>query len=179
MPRQFAPGQAAVVVESAIWTMLVIATIFLALRIYCRAVRAGKLWWDDYILTIGWLFVIAASSIVTQIMRDGFADTVMSGADMMLGLRAAHTCQSFSLLFAKMSLAATLLYLSTGWHTYVLWFIIGSTIVVYAIQWVLLWRPMCGAETDHDLPGSCWGTEYASYLNMTVSSKSPTARLLL
>ena len=47
-------GDPAPVVTPAIWVMIALATVFLALRLYCRIAKS-HLWWDDYILIVGWV----------------------------------------------------------------------------------------------------------------------------
>ena len=44
-----------VVVVASVWSMLLLSTIFLVLRVYCRAFRLRKLWYDDYLLIAGWV----------------------------------------------------------------------------------------------------------------------------
>lgn len=43
------------VVISAMWSMVAVSTVFLALRVYCRAFRVRAMWWDDYLLIGGWV----------------------------------------------------------------------------------------------------------------------------
>jgi uncharacterized BrkB/YihY/UPF0761 family membrane protein len=40
---------------ASIWSLFVVATIFLALRVYCRVLKRRSLWWDDYILVGAWV----------------------------------------------------------------------------------------------------------------------------
>ncbi len=40
---------------ASIWTLGLIATVFLALRIYCRVIRAKRIGWDDAILIASWV----------------------------------------------------------------------------------------------------------------------------
>ena len=47
-------NQATLLVAS-IWTLGLIATVFLALRIYCRLIRAKRIGWDDAILIASWV----------------------------------------------------------------------------------------------------------------------------
>jgi hypothetical protein len=39
-----------------IWTPLSLATVFSALRIYCRMLKGQRLWWDDAILDGSWVY---------------------------------------------------------------------------------------------------------------------------
>lgn len=38
-----------------IWVLIAIASLFLALRIYCKWLRRSGLWWDDYVLIGAWV----------------------------------------------------------------------------------------------------------------------------
>ena len=38
-----------------LWFLFAGATIFLALRLYCKAIRRNPLWYDDYILLASWV----------------------------------------------------------------------------------------------------------------------------
>ncbi len=46
----------------AFWLLTSLATLFLALRIYCKFHRVRSLWWDDYLLIAAWV----CSSLVTS-----------------------------------------------------------------------------------------------------------------
>ncbi len=37
------------------WILTSLATIFLALRVYCKFLRGRKLWWDDHFLIASWV----------------------------------------------------------------------------------------------------------------------------
>ena len=37
------------------WALTAAATVFLALRVYCKQCRHRGLWWDDYILLVSWV----------------------------------------------------------------------------------------------------------------------------
>ena len=39
----------------AFWLLTSLATLFLALRIYCKFERVRSLWWDDYLLIAAWV----------------------------------------------------------------------------------------------------------------------------
>ena len=40
---------------AAIWTLVALATVFMALRFYCKIWRLRKLWWDDWVLFMSWV----------------------------------------------------------------------------------------------------------------------------
>lgn len=37
------------------WLLTSLATVFLALRLYCKFHRGRRLWWDDYFLIASWV----------------------------------------------------------------------------------------------------------------------------
>ncbi len=39
----------------SIWALSALATVFLALRVYCRMLKRQSLWWDDGILIASWV----------------------------------------------------------------------------------------------------------------------------
>ncbi len=39
----------------SIWILASLATIFLALRVYCKWFRNHTMWWDDYVLIAAWV----------------------------------------------------------------------------------------------------------------------------
>jgi hypothetical protein len=43
------------------WVLVGLATLFLALRVYCKAFRGSRLWWDDYVLIASWVCVSTTS----------------------------------------------------------------------------------------------------------------------
>ncbi len=40
---------------TVVWVLTAAATVFLALRIYCKAKIARGMWWDDYVLIVSWV----------------------------------------------------------------------------------------------------------------------------
>ncbi|KAK8048144.1 integral membrane protein [Apiospora phragmitis] len=122
--HEFSPGQPAVIVDTSIWTMFAISTIFMTLRFYCRLYRSGQLMRDDYVLAAGWACMLTSTSLLTRAMSLGYIDTVLGENTITLLARCAHT-----------------------WQRYLVWFIIGSINIVFIGHILLLWRPFCGAET--------------------------------
>ena len=39
----------------SIWLLTGMATVFLAVRIWCKFLTRRLLWWDDYILILSWV----------------------------------------------------------------------------------------------------------------------------
>lgn len=46
------------------WFLTALATVFLALRVYCKRTTNLSLWWDDWILIASWVgFRLASPSV--------------------------------------------------------------------------------------------------------------------
>ncbi|KFA80836.1 hypothetical protein S40288_08523 [Stachybotrys chartarum IBT 40288] len=178
MPRSFAPGEVQVVVNAANWTMLSISTIFLALRVYCRAARSGQLWWDDYILLASWALMVSSTGVLADMLDRGYLDYNMSEPHLFLLTKIAHTCHLVSLALSKTSFAVTLLRFTNKWQKYILWFIIASINVLFTIHIFLLWRAMCGMSDQHSL-GTCWDPSNAIIMNITSSMYSAITDFVL
>lgn len=44
-------------VVAVCWTLTALASVFLALRLYCKYVSRRALWWDDWILIGAWVSI--------------------------------------------------------------------------------------------------------------------------
>lgn len=42
-------------VNTAVWCLFGAATIFIALRLYCKFSKHRGLWWDDHVLIASWV----------------------------------------------------------------------------------------------------------------------------
>ncbi|KAK7952814.1 uncharacterized protein PG986_008542 [Apiospora aurea] len=84
-----------------------------------------------------------------------------------------------SLSLTKTSFAVTLIPITRAWQRGVVWFIISSLNVVFAIHIILLWRPFCQGETPYDLHVSCWDASHAVTLNIFSSLYSSVADFVL
>lgn len=160
----------ATTVLSSVWTMAAVTTIFLGLRIYCRALRTTKMWWDDYLLVSGWVFLLLATSLQTVIFRKGYLVTTLTGPVIMPVNLASDTAMKLSLALSKTSFALTLLRFATGWTRYV---VISAAFVMDAMciaHSVLVWRANCGAPDPHTF-GPCWSADSGLWMNMVGSSK--------
>jgi hypothetical protein len=40
---------------TAIWALIGVATVFVALRFYCKIWKNKKLWWDDFFMALAWV----------------------------------------------------------------------------------------------------------------------------
>lgn len=50
------PEDEGVHMNTATWTLMAVATVFLTLRIYCKLLRSrALLWWDDALVVAAWV----------------------------------------------------------------------------------------------------------------------------
>ncbi|KAK8055205.1 hypothetical protein PG993_000432 [Apiospora rasikravindrae] len=145
------------------WALTGLASVFLGLRCYCRASRNKSLWWDDYVLILSWLFLVASAINVTYNVTQGFGQHIYNLDPRQIpsvGL-LAQVDLIFAILgaaWSKTSWGITLLRLSKGLlHHVVLCiiisvnFLMSLSIVFNFIQCIpsrKLWEPY--------LEGACW-----------------------
>ncbi|KAK1507430.1 hypothetical protein CTAM01_02542 [Colletotrichum tamarilloi] len=141
------------------------STIFLVLRIYCRSVRTRMMWWDDYLLIIGWMFLMIGVSLQTVVFGSGYLVTTLSGPIITPANLASDNAMKLSLAFSKTSFALTLLRFTTGWLRPVIILITCMTDIMCLVHTILVWRPTCGAESAFSL-GSCWSINSGTWMNM-------------
>ncbi|KAM0277437.1 hypothetical protein ACHAQH_005801 [Verticillium albo-atrum] len=163
-------------VVASIWSMMAIATVFFALRIYCKTVRTRGMWWDDYIMLVAWLFLVAATAVLTELMRMGFGLTLAFVPRMHTLSTTADVLNKVALGLSKTSFALTLLRVAQGWQKWFIWFMVVTMNAVLATNAVTTWRAACDREGQDEyeavLPGSCWGVIDAVIIAMVANSYS-------
>ncbi|KAL9948401.1 hypothetical protein D7B24_007165 [Verticillium nonalfalfae] len=163
-------GNAETVVNAAIWPMLAVSTIFLGLRIYCKAIRVRwMVWVDDYLLLAGWAFLVVSSGLLSRLVHLGFGKTLIMTPTMSTVLYCADNTHKLALALTKTSFAVTLLRIATGWQIYLIWFLVVSMNIQFLVHIILTWRAICprvpGDTTPH-LPGTCWEAHEAITLGI-------------
>ncbi|VUC24888.1 unnamed protein product [Clonostachys rosea] len=168
---------AASIAIPAIWSMAGIATAFFCSRIYIRITRSGQTWWDDYLLIIGWAFLIAAGSTLTISLNNGHltSETLVASAL----IRITHTFHLLALALSKTSFAVSLLRLSSKVEKVLIWFVIGSINMFTIFHVFAQWRALCGDTVLDVLPGSCWEVHNLGIVNITGSIYSAATDLIL
>ena len=140
-------GDPAVIINAAAWTMVVISGTFLGLRIYSRAILVKHLWWDDYLLVVGWIFTIATSAVLSEMARRDFGKTILMDSTVLDLIIVADNLHKFALAFTKTSFSLTLLRLiKTGWQRWLIIFLIGSFNIYLIFHLFYAWRPVCGGK---------------------------------
>jgi hypothetical protein len=152
--------------------MITISGTFLALRLYCRAARVKQLWWDDYILTVGWAFLLASLCMQTFIFSNGYLITILGGPIVSPVNLASDSTMKMALAFSKTSFALTLLRLTKGWLKYVVIACAAVMDVTCLTHAVLVWKAPCGQEQLPFHIQPCWAYNSGIQMYMIGSSES-------
>lgn len=164
-------------VIASIWTMLCVSSVFLGLRLYCRIARTKQTWWDDYLLIIGWVFLVNSVGLQTAIFKAGYLVTVLSGPMVGPANLASDSSMKLALAFTKTSFALTLLRLASGWSRYVVWSVTVVVNIACIVHAILVWRSNCGVVNDFTF-SPCWSSNSGIWMNMIGSSKRHFCSLL-
>ncbi|KAI1339939.1 hypothetical protein F5Y15DRAFT_415364 [Xylariaceae sp. FL0016] len=153
--------------NGAVWTLTTLSFILLALRLYCKFLQHRGFWWDDHILTVSWLLLLATSSMVSANVAIGFG---MHSEDVLakygpqnlslIGLRGTviGVFMVLAAVWSKTSFAVTLLRFTFGWQKSVVWAII-VTMNIFMILSAVLNFAQCNPVQkvwDPYVEGKCW-----------------------
>ncbi|TLD07081.1 hypothetical protein PgNI_10907 [Pyricularia grisea] len=173
-------------VNYAIWMLTALSAVFLALRVYCKFLRHKGLWWDDHVLIVSWLCLVAQTGLISFNVSIGYGQHIWDfhPKDLQTFLLMSNTSGFFSILAAmlsKTSFAITVLRISEGWTRRFVWFIIitiNTTLGFAALATYIqcspsekLWRPM--------LQGNCWPKEFIIDYNTFTAAYSGAMDIIL
>ncbi|KAH8895275.1 hypothetical protein GQ53DRAFT_820113 [Thozetella sp. PMI_491] len=154
-------------VLASIWIMFTISTIFLGLRVYCRSIRTKTMWWDDYLLITGWVLMLVAVALQTEIFRDGYLVTALSGPIISPANLASDSVMKISLAFSKTSFSVMLLRVTKkGWVPWVIYACTAIMDIACLVHAVLTWRASCGVPAASFNWQPCWSTDSGIWMNM-------------
>ncbi|KAJ4266069.1 hypothetical protein NW762_004043 [Fusarium torreyae] len=146
-----------VLVQASTWALFGLSTFFIAFRIYSRLrTRRVGLWADDWILIAGWVFVLLATAIATWLEIVSMSPN-NSDAKVPLA-RTWHCLHSVALALTKTSFGVTLLRLMPGgWEAKVIWVLIVTMNLQFAIHMIANWQMICGFKDKYHIAGdNCW-----------------------
>ncbi|KAK0610126.1 hypothetical protein B0T17DRAFT_470266, partial [Bombardia bombarda] len=151
----------------AIWTLLGFAGVFLILRIYAKAWRLRRLWWDDWVLIFSFLCFIVDASMSQVAINLGLGkypcdvDPRNFRQLAIQGEGVGATFGMFAVVWSKTSFAITLLRLTDGKLHRFVWFAIGSMNFFVLLEALFVWvdcNPV-SKNWDPQTPGTCWPTD--------------------
>ncbi|KXX78526.1 hypothetical protein MMYC01_206366 [Madurella mycetomatis] len=159
--------------NASIWALAGIATVFLALRIYCRAFKRQSFWWDDAILIAAWVCTIIQSALLTHITTLGYGlhiwDYDFSNMEhMMLPTSVAGTLSIVAAVWSKTSFGITLLKITDGWIKKLTWYCIISMNIAMGLSGLFPWVSCTPIRKVWDLyaEGTCWDPRITTYYNI-------------
>ncbi|KEZ44897.1 hypothetical protein SAPIO_CDS2236 [Scedosporium apiospermum] len=174
------------VLNGTIWLLTALAACFLILRAYLKLRSRRALWWDDYVLIISLITLVASSALQSVCVSLGFgkhnADIPAAEFQSILLLgNAAGFASILAAMWSKTSFAMTLLGVSKGWAKCFIWFIIISVHIVLGanatIQWIQCWP--IEKYWEQTIPGKCWPRLVLIEYNIFAAGYSGTMDIVL
>jgi hypothetical protein len=175
------------------WVLVGLATVFLALRVYCKFHRGSRLWWDDYVLVAAWVCLVASGALLTAaVVVGGYGKHVWDvGSQYTIGVILAtflkinvNSVMSITAsAWCKTSFALTILRLADGWMRKLVWAIIVLVNVVLGLAALLPMvrcRPISAAWNILEQPtAKCLPTDLLTQYNTFATGFSAATDLVL
>ncbi|KAF1957329.1 hypothetical protein CC80DRAFT_361757, partial [Byssothecium circinans] len=150
-------------VVGVLWSLQVVSGGFLGLRFYAKLSRRQRLWWDDYILVMSWIFLLIECSLIQTVQLLGFGKRTVdinpaNITTITFLVAITVTASSFAVTLSKLSFGLTLLRLT---DSYTRAFVMFCTITLFVFMLpaaVLAWiycHPI-QKTWDHRVEGECW-----------------------
>ncbi|KAK6194313.1 hypothetical protein LQW54_011587 [Pestalotiopsis sp. IQ-011] len=136
--------------NAGLWSLFAGATIFLALRIWCKVTRRHGLWYDDYILLVTWSVLLANNTLIIYEFATGYIleNSSQKWDDRMHILINISSCGTLiGQALSKTAFAVTLLRLCNRWQQWILWFCIVTMNSWMVVKVVLQWAKVCGKSS--------------------------------
>ncbi|KAK0101728.1 hypothetical protein ONS95_006883 [Cadophora gregata] len=144
-------------VNAGLWTLFTGATVFLGLRLYCKLSRRTGLWYDDYVLILSWLVLLANDIIIDIEWSTGYVKGDWD--DRMHILINISSCGTLiGQALSKTALGITLLRMSNKKQSAILWYCIISMNVYMIIKCFFQWAKFCGKndyQNWYNIQGPC------------------------
>ncbi|KAM7212493.1 hypothetical protein V8F06_012115 [Rhypophila decipiens] len=150
--------------NAVIWSLTAVSAIFLALRLYCRAVRARVLWWDDWFLLAAWVAIFGACIVVSVTVTMGFGKhswdiPIQDLPGIFMVYSVAGTFSICASVWSKTSFALTILKVAdVGWMRKLIWAIIITMNVFMGVTALLNYIRCWPLDKLWDFTGAVEGT---------------------
>ncbi|KAK3934519.1 hypothetical protein QBC46DRAFT_427091 [Diplogelasinospora grovesii] len=115
--------------NAVVWLMVAVSALFLMTRLYLKIRQKRGLWWDDYVLLLAWIALVAQAILVSYVISLGYGQRSIPQESLpKLGrpINIVSTLLIAANLWSKTSFAITLLRLPSVWMRILIWFIILS-----------------------------------------------------
>ncbi|KAF4993095.1 hypothetical protein FGRMN_6710 [Fusarium graminum] len=133
-----------------LWSLFAGATVFLVARLYVKIIKRHGMWYDDYILIVSWLILLANNSLIVYEFGNGYVleDSSKEWDDRMHILINISSCGTLiGQALTKTAFAVTLLRMSNNWQKWVLWFCIATMNAYMIVKVVIQWAKVCGSDS--------------------------------
>ncbi|CCF43962.1 hypothetical protein CH063_13514 [Colletotrichum higginsianum] len=133
-----------------LWCLFTGATVFLALRLWCKITRRHGLWYDDYILMVTWIILLANNTLIVYEFATGYVleDSTKQWDDRMHILINISSCGTLiGQAWTKTAFGVTLLRMSNQWQRWVLYFCIATMNMYMVAKVIIQWGKVCGSKT--------------------------------
>ncbi|KAH9993351.1 hypothetical protein F4779DRAFT_232298 [Xylariaceae sp. FL0662B] len=168
--RQYAESRPSM--ERHAWALAVTSVVVFGMRIWCRCRGTRRLWWDDYLLAVSLIFLIANAAMFSLLLRvmpvDPNPQFLLGSVYLYSSL--ANTFNPLAQVFSKSSVAISLLRVTNGlWKRSLLVGMFVTNGLLLAQLWIT-WIHDCNEDTGaYELPGSCYSNEYAVWVSRIVT----------
>ncbi|KAH6999262.1 hypothetical protein BKA56DRAFT_469408 [Ilyonectria sp. MPI-CAGE-AT-0026] len=130
----------------SLWTLFAGATVFLALRLWVKVTRRHGQWYDDYILIVSWIVLLANNILIVYQFATGYElkDSTQKWDDRMHILINISSCGTLiGQAWSKTAFGVTLLRISNCWQRWILWFCIVTMNMYMVIKVIFQWAKVC------------------------------------
>ncbi|KAG8162936.1 hypothetical protein KVR01_007414 [Diaporthe batatas] len=165
------PGTRGPEVNTALWMLTCISALFLSLRLYCKSYRHKDLWWDDWILILSWILLLANSITMTLSVSLGFGmhllEIEFDNREKLLLLGSLSTTFStLSAVWSKSSFGLTLLRLTQAGYEKtraLVWVIMVSMNILMSCDALYSWVECQPSRRHWEIftDGTCWSPDIA------------------
>ncbi|KAI9150308.1 hypothetical protein HJFPF1_10067 [Paramyrothecium foliicola] len=132
-----------------LWSLFLGATFFLALRIWVKIRWRHGLWYDDYILIVSWMILLANNSLIIHEFATGYVleDSSKKWDDRMHILISVSSCGTLvGQALSKTAFGVTLLRIASQRQSYVIWFCIATMNLWMILKVIFQWAKVCGKD---------------------------------
>ncbi|KAH8654714.1 hypothetical protein BGZ61DRAFT_373363 [Ilyonectria robusta] len=132
--------------QVGLWALFAGATVFLTLRLWVKVTRRHGLWYDDYILIVSWIVLLANNILIVYQFATGYVlkDSTQKWDDRMHILINMSSCGTLiGQAWTKTAFGVTLLRMSNRWQRWILWFCIVTMNVYIVLKVIFQWAKVC------------------------------------
>ncbi|KAK0737829.1 hypothetical protein B0T18DRAFT_354511, partial [Schizothecium vesticola] len=169
------------------WLLVSISGLFLSLRLYCKYLQSRGLWWDDHVLIMAWLALVADTIVNTINLDLGFGLHLSAIPPLAVPTITLLSNVSTSLAFlgavwSKTSFGMTLLRITDGKTKAVVWFVMLSMNAAVSASIVVSWvqcDPLPKGWDKGITGGRCWDPRVNVYYMMFAAAYSGVMDIVL